>query len=344
MKKVPAINKEQAQTIYHAVLEGLYGKFRASDRPDFRMRALEVRGIVVPGVFGERRRPSWLKIVLDPESFSEPDLMRHFNRTEGGNVRAPRIRVRGETSMGYPWFITDDVEGKRLLSPKRYNNGDPRLTRLERERVSEIFWTITEDMLVRNPLPGQGPAPVIWFDDRITKWLRRGQENGALRKHLITPSTLLKAVETLRQSSADFPAPGTHFSHAHFANTEIRITDLGYTLLDWGHAKFVPFMYDAAFWVWHATLYSFNVPTKNWLLEVEDYEDAFCSHARRIAGRELSETSIRFAFRACLLERMLGALLIDCAEGAPTSLPILEQRQVLRNTRATLRLMIQGLS
>lgn len=345
MPEFSAITPEHAKTIYHAVMEDLRGVFRAGEAPGYRMTGKNVRGVVVRGVLtrNRRRQDAWLKIILDPASFAEPDRIRRFNRATTGRVRAQRIRMRGQTTMGHPWFIAEQAVGKPLLDPDRYA-GRPLASGKKKGLLAETFWDVMTAYLSPG-MPEHGPAPVIWYDDKLMEWQQRGAKNGAIQKRLITPETLRDAVTAVHRASERIPAPGTHYSHAHFANTELRIADSRITLIDWGAAKFVPLMYDAAFWVWNATLYAWDVSSHDWLDEVSAYEDALClprassrgAHGRTIADYRFTEADLRHAFNTALAERMLGALLVDCAEGMPTTRSLTEQRHILTNVRAILR-------
>ena len=344
MQQSQITTAEEAAFIYHIVLHGLVHSFKPSDVPDFRHRGDKIKSIVVPGVLvREEKKPAWLKIVLEPESFHEPEMMRRFNAMTSASVRAPKIRIRGETSAGYPFFVSDDVGGAHLLDPAAYGSGNPHSTWAQKHDIADAHWKVLDALLSDNGLPSNGPAPEIWFDDKIHEWLMRAEQNGAIQKRLLAPATLTHAIEVLRRASEHIAAPGTYFSHAHFSNPEVRIQSDTVKLIDWGSAKFVPLMYDAAFWVWNAALYSWGIGTKEWIFEVEDYEDAFSDRGRHVGGVDYDEADLRHAFRTALLERMLGALLVDCAESEPASQPISRQRQIVQNCRVTLKALVASL-
>jgi hypothetical protein len=337
MRETLPITPALAATIYRAVLDTLRGVFRPGEAPDFRMLGTGVHGIVVRGLYLRQTQPkdAWLKIVLDPVSFPEPDRIRRFNREAAGHVRAPRLRMRGETTMGHPWFIAEHAPGSPLLDPDHYD-GRPLLSRKQRAELGDVFWDAMEAYLSLAPT-SQGPSTIIWYDDKLAEWQQRGRKNGALAKQFIAPESLKTSVGAIHRASVQIPAPGTYYSHAHFSNPELRIAPDRTTLIDWGAAQFVPLMYDAAFWVWHAALHSWDVPVREWTSEVAEYEHVFCAHGRTTGGYRFSEHGLRHAFNAALAERMLASLLVDCAEGVTATLPLTAQRQILTNVRATLR-------
>lgn len=340
MEFTPVTTAESAATIYHEVLSDLVGRFRADDVPHFRLGSGTIRGIVVSGLFGSiKHRRAWLKILLDPEAFDEPDFMRRFNWNTSSGVRAPRIRLRGETNTGYPFFVSEDVADHHIIDPKTYA-GNPLTSWRTKTVVSETHWEAILAYLSATALPKSGPAPEIWFDDRIVEWLSRAEENGAIAKRFLAPPTLVSAIETLRRASEDMPAPGTYFSQAYFENSKVLLETNKVVFLNWSLTDFVPLMHDAANWVADATLNSWNVSTKDWLLETKDYEDAFCGRDRTILGRSYSEDVLRHAYRACLLERLLHALLVVCAEGESINQSLRRRQAIIKNTRATLLLML----
>ena len=341
MEHLPVRRAEEAAFIYHIVLHELLHQFRPSDIPDFRYQGDAIRSIVVPGVLvREHKRPAWLKILLSLNASREIDIMRRFNALASKSVRAPRIKIRGETTSGFSFFVTEDVGNERFIPETRYGTGNPHTSWSNKHDIADAFWAVTAANLSVDLRGSKGPAAEIWFDDKTTQWLQRAEMNGAIEKRFLSPKTISDAIETLRAASENMPAPGTYFSHAHFSNTEVRKRDDRIYLIDWGSAKFVPLLYDAAFWVWNAALYSWRIDTRAWLRDVEDYEDAFCSRGRHLAGYAYEEDVLRHAFRTCLLERMLGALLVDCAEGSPAGRSLTEQQQIVRNCRMTLKALL----
>lgn len=344
MQTIPIRTAEEAAAVYHRVLAEIRTRFTPDDVPDFRVGVDRIRSIVVPGHFGATdQRQTWLKIILNPHSFDEPDLMRRFNWNASGIVRAPRIRLRGETTDGYPFLISDNAGHNRIIQGQQYA-GDPMTSWKGKHEISELFWAITATYLSHKALPKRGPAPEIWFDDQIVAWLRRGEENGSIARRILSPTTLLSAIDVLRFASERIPAPGTIFSQARFRNAEVRRSEHGYILIDWGAASFVPLMYDAAFWVYDATLHSWNIAADRWIREVLDYEDAFCEHTRTILGRSVDTQELRFAFRTSLLERMLKALLVDSMDGDIAAQPLIHRRAVAINLRSVLKLLLRRTS
>jgi len=343
MEFTPVTTAESAATIYHEVLSDLVGRFRADDVPHFRLGGGTIRGIVVSGLFGStKRRRAWLKILLDPEAFDEPDLMRRFNWNTSSGVRAPRIRLRGETSSGYPFFVSLDVADRHIVDQKTFA-GNPLTNWRTKTVVSETHWEALLAYFSATSLPKRGPAPEIWFDDRVVEWLSRAEENGAITKRFLAPPTLVSAIETLRRASEDLPAPGTYFSQAYFENSKVLLETNKVVFLNWSLADFVPLMHDAANWVADAALHSWNVSIQDWLLEIKDYEDAFCSRDRTILNYSYSENELRHAYRTCLLERLLHSLLVVCAEGESGNQSLRHQQAIMKNTRATLLSVLQTL-
>lgn len=296
-----------------------------------------------------RGKDAWLKIIFDPRQYHEPSVLERVSRNRrlrGRGVRPPRLFASGETKDGFVWFVTEDVGDERIIGDPRYL-GAPVPTPAERASIARTFWIAAaafRDEVLKPPSEVRRRTVAEWVEESVGPMVVRAAGEGVLtgRNRVLSSDNAMQALEVLHSRAKALSGFTTHFSQKHFIDQEVRLQGDVVVLVSWRRFPAeVPFMYEAAVWWWNATLYSWETPHQRWLAAVQEFERVLIEtipREKKSSFQETPEELVRDAFRLCLLERMLGAILIDIGVGGgvPAALGLTEEQtnQVLKNAQA----------
>ena len=145
-----------------------------------------------------------------------------------------------------------------------------------------------------NPEQKKSVAKIYWDTRRVLDYLYLGP--GSPKDSL----DYFKAFGFILKHICDMDE--TRYSFSHFTNTDIIKCGETHYIID-ATIEERPQMYDAAFWIWGLTMYAYDIPPKEWLEEMERWMNVFL--------RGCSSYISALKLSVCLVERMLGTLLVD---------------------------------
>ncbi len=288
--------------------------------PNFRLlEPGNVRGIVAEGMFNDV--PSFLKIIFGKKGRAEIELTDKIHRLlVREHISTPKILMARITN-DVAWMIMPAVEGKRIIE-----DNYPHSTWPQKAQTAKAFWLMRKHwpQLEEAKQTPQNFDPALWFSKKIIEWGQIGKQCGAFARGLMSIEELLQAHVKIQEIVRCVPNFSMRFTHGHFSNDEIRVDEEErYWLIDLGHTSWRPDMYDAAFYVWRAGMYSWNFSPDAWLKELGEWERAFTS------------IKDRAQFHANLLERCIGALTVDIGQerGIVASLDEPKKARLIKNWR-----------
>ena len=169
----------------------------------------------------------------------------------------------------------------------------------QKKSVAKIYWDTRRVLDYLYLGPGSPKDSLDYFIRRLRQFVDAITEAKADDK-FISGKLESKAFGFILKHICDMDE--TRYSFSHFTNTDIIKCGETHYIID-ATIEERPQMYDAAFWIWGLTMYAYDIPPKEWLEEMERWMNVFlrgCSYY--ISALKLS---------VCLVERMLGTLLVD---------------------------------
>ena len=328
------MDKETAQFLLRGILAVTIEGFKLTSEPSFRLRGSDVVcGSVVEGKF--RNIPACFEIIfLEEESGQqEATIPQALSGYQCGPVRTPLVLAKGGCS-GYTWTVTEKVFGEHLIG-----DSYPKTNRAKKLEMAKAFWLMNENwpqLLEEQRLP-RDHDPLLWFSDKINQWTEIGARYEIFDRGLLLTREILRGYGRIREitNSIDF---NMRFTHSHFCDKELRKDAQGiYWLTDFGATSWRPELYDAAFCVWHILMHSWSLSQKKFLDEVQEWENAFVGTTVKDARNR-----VRPKFRACMIERCVGAICADIAEkrGIVATLSQKDGDKLLANWRRLLEWLV----
>lgn len=218
-----------------------------------------------------------------------------FAAERKGALLVPRVMVSG-THDAVEYVIQDEpLDGDRIISLKK-DKPYPYSTEEEKKEAAKLYW---ETVKIFSSFEQGDSSSMEFLIVRLGTFFEIARANGAVRRGFITDKERDQIAQYLLSSAHELEMK-PFFSH--FSNTDVVKAQGKYFAQD-AEITWRPEAYGAAFWIWGATMYAYDVSPVDWLKEVEEWMDAFVRAAPiREAGRKIHLN---------LQERMLATLLVD---------------------------------
>lgn len=225
---------------------------------------------------------------------------------------------------------------------RQFLNRLPRANRRQKKIIAELFWE-TSDNFRRLSSLDEGVAITIrnnqnsfpeFFLSRLDKWLEKGRANEDKKQRKENEELAAKIKQWLKSECIlKINCLPMEFSFKFFGKDFIFDGEKNFLFYHFNPAIAVlPRYYGAAYFVWNVLMYAYN-QSPSWVVDqVEDWRKAFESaapyHPPSLRGEFYT------GFYLMLLERSVGALLVDIALGLSPLDRFPDRRRQLFQTRS----------
>lgn len=244
-----------------------------------------------------------LKVQLLPVEVSEERIIRAFNRqNRSTRIRLPEIFAAGpyRASRGFGYLVLERVKGERLY-------GSPLAGASDMDRFCSFYDEFRSKAVCKAFLAGRRPKTLPFVAERLDKWRRFAEQNRFLKFTDYAPY-LLRFYRLAIERAPEIPMV---FGHAHLSPDDIFATkEGGYVLMSNLFWQYRPRYYDLAFNVYTRIqqLSDRSVTFPRLVRYLKGWEERYRRLRHTRGDREFSRT-----YNFCLLERSVGAILVDVA-------------------------------
>lgn len=273
----------------------------------------QYRSVIAQGKYGKKAFAAILKVSPYENYQIVADDFRNYRRaleniTYNTNlVVAPEIYRLPITPVLLPEVLKSGEKGKfsfviqsTIPRGERLLPSYPKSSPAQRNLVAKLYWDTRRVLGIPWwDIPNIGPED--YFMRRYCQFT--GASAAAKTDETFITKTLEnKAFSFIFKHANDMGEMWHSFSH--FTNTDIIKCGEAYYIID-ATIEARPQMYEAAFWLWGMTMYAYDIPPKKWIKELEKWISAF------LRGCPSYTENPTLTLSVCLVERMLGTLLVD---------------------------------
>lgn len=261
----------------------------------------KVGSVIYAGTW--RGREAVLKVQLLPVEVPEERIIRAFNRqNQSARIRLPEVLAASpyRASRGFGYLVLERVKGQRLYGFPLAGSGDM-------DRFCSFYDELRSRAVRRAFLPGKAPETLPFITERLDKWQRFAQANRFLKLADYAPYLL----RFYRLAVSRTPRLPMVFGHAHLSPDDVFTAGGGrYVLMSNLFWQYRPLYYDLAF----------NAYTR--IQQLKDPSVTFMGLVRYLKKWEERYRRLRYVrgdrsfterLGFCLLERSIGAILVDVA-------------------------------
>lgn len=269
------------------------------------------RNIIYSGIY--QGKQAVLKIYDDPQLNDEPIALKTFNKINKSKILiAPQLYEYEIISPKSGWLIMEKIpdKAKHFFSPIN-------------DRKKEEFLMVFREYRRHFPLKPTRKLSLLEYLPankfhltRINRWLETANIREAGKKQsIIRPEQFMPRLDkALRLIDKEFANRKMIWCHGHVKPKEIFKTEKDlYYLTDFAHTNLYPEGYELAFIIWAD--YLMSAPWQSGYAKWQQEINNWITKIEQTIAKEMKIKNFRQLIRASIIERIIGAILIDASSG-----------------------------